>query len=63
MITIDYVTSLYRFAYSIIGPAAQDNVRYTMNDWWEFKIGADVFHDDICRALAVDTNARKVLGI
>ena len=62
MTTISYITSLYWFAYSVISLAEQDNVRCTMNDWWEYNIGADVFHDDICRALAVDMKAKQVYG-
>ena len=56
MITINYITSLYSFAYSIIGLAAQDNIRYTKNDWYEYKIGVEVFHDDICCALSMIKN-------
>lgn len=62
MTTKNYIKELYYFAYTLISFAEQDNVRATLWDYIEGNVSVDFFHDDICRALAVDTNARQVLG-
>jgi hypothetical protein len=62
MFTEKYIFALYYFAYGVIGLAGQDNIRNTMMNWWEYQIGADVFHDNVCRALSADTKAKQVYG-
>lgn len=63
MITENYIQSLYSFAYSVVNRAEQDNIRSTKCDWFNYKISAEVFHDDICRALAVDSNSKKFFAV
>ena len=62
MTSISYICALYRFAYDYVGLAHQDLIRYHMNNWWEYLIGADEFHDVICNALSTDTKAKKFYG-
>jgi hypothetical protein len=61
MITQSYTCALYRFAYDIIGLAAQDNIRGTMWEWIECLIGFEVFHDNICRAMSVSPGGKKLI--
>ena len=63
MTTKNYIKELYYFAYTLISFAEQDNVRATLWDYIEGNVSVDFFHDDICRALAVDTKAQYVLGV
>ena len=51
MITFDYTTALYRFAYGVVGMAEQDNIRYTYGECLDCNIGIDIFHDNVNRAL------------
>jgi hypothetical protein len=62
MITFNYTVALYSFAYGIVNLAEQDNMRYAYGECLDCNIGTDSFQDDICRALAVDRNAKQVYG-
>ena len=62
MTTIHYVFALYSFAYSIINLADQDFIRSSKCEWQGLLIDTNLFHDDICSALAVDTKAKQVYG-
>lgn len=63
MITDSYVSELYLFAKTILGAAERDNLRSTCYDWIHDEIGNDTFHNDICRALAVDSGASEYNSI
>ena len=62
MLTENYILNFYRFAYSILNFAEQDNIRNMMWQWVDYQICLDVFHDDICRAVAVDTKSKQFYG-
>ena len=62
MLTENYILSFYRFAYSILNLSEQDNTRYTMRAWMNYQIDSSVFHNDICRALGVDTKSKQFYG-
>ena len=62
MTTLNYVYALYSFAYNVIGLAHQDLIRYSKCEWQDLKMDTNLFHDDICSALATDTKAKQVYG-
>ena len=52
MLTIDYICTLYRFAFDNASPAEQFRIHYTFCKWWDYEIGADEFYRDINESLA-----------